>query len=75
MGLPVMLSLHTPCSSLWAPGLSLTWAEALALLRGTLRPLLGGAGRYPSPSLRLSLHTLVLLFTGTVWLLEPTRSV
>lgn len=78
MGPPatVTCSLHAPwggpCGSPWAPGLSLTWAETVALLRGALGPLLGGAGGHLCPFLRHRLHSLILLFTGTAWLLEQT---
>lgn len=51
---------------------SLTWAEATALLGGALEPFLRGAGNHPCSFLRLCLHTLVLLFFGTTWLLEQT---
>lgn len=58
---PSRRALQQPVGS-W---LSLTWAEALTLLRGALGPFLGGAGTHPCSFLRLFLHTLILLCIGT----------
>lgn len=70
VGLSIMCSLDLPPRNTPGVGwLSLTWAEAGALLCGALGPLLGGAGYHRRPFLGLFFLILPLVFGGIPWLL------